>query len=232
LQEIRAFQPRGPYYLGGYCFGGNVAYEMARQLRETGEQIGLLAMLDSAPANAGYEKVAWWRPGFGYRFAHNLCYWLQDFAGLPGKDRRSFVARKARALGRKAARLLRGRKGPETVDLEDVIDPAHFPENELKLWRIHLQALVDHVEQSYPGEVTLVRTRGQPLVCSFEKDFCWGRLARGGVNVRRIPGSHENIFTEPHVRSLARELGAALAEAHARCEVAAKSVLICGRDEK
>src|SRR6185295_18712292 len=46
LEEIRAVQPRGPYYLGGYCFGGNVAYEMARQLRERGEQVAFVALID------------------------------------------------------------------------------------------------------------------------------------------------------------------------------------------
>src|ERR1043166_4332923 len=30
ITEIKRVQPVGPYYLGGYCFGGNVAYEMAR----------------------------------------------------------------------------------------------------------------------------------------------------------------------------------------------------------
>jgi len=32
-------QQRGPYYVGGYCFGGNVAYEVARQLHEQGDQV-------------------------------------------------------------------------------------------------------------------------------------------------------------------------------------------------
>ena len=48
LSEIRKVQPAGPYFLGGYCFGGLVAFEMARQLREHGEQAALVAML-SAP---------------------------------------------------------------------------------------------------------------------------------------------------------------------------------------
>ena len=58
VDELRAFQPHGPYYLGGYCFGGNVAYEMARQLLAQGESLAFLAMLDSAPSNCGYETVA------------------------------------------------------------------------------------------------------------------------------------------------------------------------------
>src|SRR5436190_13346859 len=41
LKEVRALQPTGPYYLGGYCFGGNVAYEMARQLHSEGQSVAL-----------------------------------------------------------------------------------------------------------------------------------------------------------------------------------------------
>ena len=47
LEEIRQVQPDGPYYLGGFSGGGITAYELARQLREDGEEIGLLALLDT-----------------------------------------------------------------------------------------------------------------------------------------------------------------------------------------
>lgn len=213
LEAVREFQPNGPYYLGGYCFGGNVAYEMARQLQSDGQRVALIALLDTAPSNAGYERMTWWRPNFLMRFAHNFSYWWQDFAALKPAERRNFVTRKLRALARKAARRVRGRAGAELVDVEEVIDPTHFPANELKLWRLHLQALAVHVEQPYIGKVTLLRTRGQPLFCSLEEDFCWSQLALGGVLVKWIPGSHENIFLEPNVRSLASALADALTQA-------------------
>src|SRR5262249_53897649 len=46
-QERAAFQPEGPYLLGGYSFGGLVAYEMARQLRANGQEVALLALIDT-----------------------------------------------------------------------------------------------------------------------------------------------------------------------------------------
>ncbi|WP_435270856.1 beta-ketoacyl synthase N-terminal-like domain-containing protein [Streptomyces sp. 1222.5] len=49
LERIRARQPHGPYRLGGYSFGGNVAYEMALQLQAAGEEVEALVMLDSYP---------------------------------------------------------------------------------------------------------------------------------------------------------------------------------------
>ncbi len=48
VREIREFQPEGPYHLGGYSFGGRVAFEMARQLRAQGQRTALLALFDTA----------------------------------------------------------------------------------------------------------------------------------------------------------------------------------------
>lgn len=213
VQEVRAFQPEGPYFLGGYCFGGNVAYEMARQLRALGQQVPLVLLLDSSPSNAGYETVPWWQPPYWFRFARNLAYWASDFAALKPQERFTFVNRKARAFGRKLKKILRKPVSSDPVDLEEVIDPGHFPEHELKLWQAHLNALVNHCERSYAGEVTLLRTRGQALFCSLEDDLCWGKLVRGGVTIRHVAGSHENIFIEPNVKGLAAEIARCLEEA-------------------
>jgi aspartate racemase len=49
LKAIRAIQPEGPYLLGGLSFGGTVAFEMARQLNAKGEEVALLALLDTFP---------------------------------------------------------------------------------------------------------------------------------------------------------------------------------------
>ncbi|MFF1448604.1 amino acid adenylation domain-containing protein [Streptomyces sp. NPDC058274] len=47
--RIRALQPHGPYLLVGRSFGGPLAYEIAVRLRDAGEEIGLLAVLDAMP---------------------------------------------------------------------------------------------------------------------------------------------------------------------------------------
>ena len=216
LDVVREFQPEGPYYLGGYCFGGNVAYEMARQLQEQGQVVALVALIDSAPANAGYERVQWWQAGFPKRFARNFSHWLKDFSTLQAAEQRNFVARKFRSFGRQLRHRFTRPVSAPCVDLEAIIDPRHFPEQELRLWQIHLQALVEHVEGPYAGQVTLLRTRGQPVFCSLEEDFCWSKLAQGGVVVKLVPGSHENIFQAPNVQQLGRQLAESLAAAQQR----------------
>ena len=108
------------------------------------------------------------------------------------------------ALGRKIGRRLWGTRIADEVDLDEVIDVGKIPERDIVLWQVHLQALVRHRDRSYSGAVRLLRTRGQPLFCSLEPDFCWGQLVSGEFSVHPVPGSHEQIFMEPNVRELAR----------------------------
>jgi len=61
-------------------------------------------------------------------------------------------------------------------------------------------------------------TRGQPFLCSFDPKYGWDELVRGGLKVRMIPGSHEAIFVEPDVRSLAAQLAGCIREARAESE--------------
>jgi amino acid adenylation domain-containing protein len=51
VEEVRTVQARGPYHLGGFSFGGVVAYEMARQLRLQGEDVGVVVLLDTYASN-------------------------------------------------------------------------------------------------------------------------------------------------------------------------------------
>ena len=213
VDRMRAFQPIGPYHLGGYCFGGNVAQEMARQLEGQGESVALLALLDCASSNGSYETLDWRRPTWVFDFTRNLYYWLGDFLHLKPEERRSLVLRKLQTLPRKAWRRISGRQSREDFDLEEFIDLTNVSARETRLWRNHLQLLGRHVSKPYRGHLTLFRTRSHPLVCSFENDFGWSRLATN-VTVKHIPGSHEGIFIEPHVRGLAGKLSESLRSAH------------------
>jgi thioesterase domain-containing protein len=54
-EVIQSAKPRGPYLLGGHCYGGILAYEIARQLTSMGEQVELLALFEVP--TPGYPKV-------------------------------------------------------------------------------------------------------------------------------------------------------------------------------
>ena len=47
IEILKRHHPQGPYILGGWCYGGMVAHEMACQLQRSGEDVQYLFMLDS-----------------------------------------------------------------------------------------------------------------------------------------------------------------------------------------
>lgn len=48
VRQIQQHQHSGPYLIGGYCFGGFIAFEMARQLHHAGHALPLLVIFDTS----------------------------------------------------------------------------------------------------------------------------------------------------------------------------------------
>ena len=65
LERLRTFQPEGPYLLGGYCNGGLVAYEMARQLMAQGQKVDLLVLIHISAMSTRFKKIT---KRFGFLF--------------------------------------------------------------------------------------------------------------------------------------------------------------------
>ncbi|KAJ3840238.1 Alpha/Beta hydrolase protein [Lentinula raphanica] len=59
LQKVRAIQQSGPYHLAGWSFGGYLAFEVARQMQEAGEDVAILMMFDSYVYHEPLRMVEW-----------------------------------------------------------------------------------------------------------------------------------------------------------------------------
>ncbi len=58
IREIKKIQPVGPYFIGGYCAGGIVAYEIAQQLKAQGDQLAMLALFEVYTPEATVSKAS------------------------------------------------------------------------------------------------------------------------------------------------------------------------------
>ena len=47
IKKMMEMQPTGPYNIAGYSFGGQVAYEITKQLKEQGEEVNHLFLIDA-----------------------------------------------------------------------------------------------------------------------------------------------------------------------------------------
>lgn len=214
IAELRQVQPHGPYMLGGYCLGGTLAMEMARQLLDMGETVGLVAMFESFNIRA----IQWplpWHLRLANRALLNPYHHLRNLIAAEGAGKLGFFREKVRvelsrahvsarvALAR-AARFLR----PDAS--------AEF--HHLKLADLYDQALDQYNVKPYPGELTVFLTErnlagfGDPL-------GGWGEVAQGGVRLFPLPISPKGSLVEPYVRELAAMLRNCLdraAERHRR----------------
>jgi thioesterase domain-containing protein len=216
--DLREFQPEGPYCLGGYCFGGNVAYEMARQLKAQGHEVGLVWLINCWPNNSSYTRVKW-SPVLIGKLLWNFCSRLEHQIRWGARQPRNFLKWRVLWLQRNIKAMF-SKNIEDKVAAEDIIDLSTRPEHQRKLWRTHVQAWLRYAPQPYPGPIVLFRTRRHPLVCSFDNQMGWGSFATGGVTVKICPGDHESVLEEENVAHTARELKAVLDEAQNPFEIA------------
>ena len=72
----------------------------------------------------------------------------------------------------------------------------------------------DFVPRVYGGRVTLFRTHKQPYTRIRDPQLGWGGKASGGVEVHVVPGTHQTLLREPHVKVLAQQLSDCIRRAH------------------
>lgn len=217
LQDIRAVQPHGPYYLGGFSFGGSVALEMAQQLWSEGEKVAFLAILDHTPPPLRYRRFTW-TPTLPFSFMVNAVRWVMEDiyrAGAKGwlPALRLNFAKLMKQLGN-----LLPRSAPRSgkTDVDELFSEPRIPDSFRRLLEMNYQALREYHPKSYPGRVTLFRARTRPLFRLHGDDLGWRTLAAGGLDIVRVPGNHESMLREPHVSVLAQSLAARLRAAQGR----------------
>jgi amino acid adenylation domain-containing protein len=198
IDEIRKIQPHGPYMLGGYCLGGTIALEMAQQLIEAGESVGLVALIEDYNVRAMRWPLA---PGhiLVNRLFLNPYFHLQNMMAAEGTAKFEFFMEKFRVEVRRAKVSLRGAwagvrhrllRGPSSLAPR------------AKLADIYEDALTAYDVKPYPGELTLFVAKrhlagfGVPV-------GGWNGTAEGGVRVHALPISPRGSLIEPHVRQLA-----------------------------
>lgn len=212
VHEVRTLQPEGPYYIGGYSFGGSVAYEMACQLQNQGQEVALLAIIDHATPASGYYQYQL-SANFFRHFFSNLPYRVHDFFQRR-PDQMWARVRRQWLIATHAAHRARGLDGQAAGGLAgELIDQAmELPAPVQRVIECNYNAIRHYHPQPYAGKLTLLRARGGRLLVSHDPNMGWGQFVNGGIDVRLIPGSHLRLFHPAHIRHLANQLQQCLDE--------------------
>ena len=207
--QLQAHQPEGPMALAGYSFGGILAYEMARQLSDSGRDVRLVVILDTGPDRPS-GRTAKARLESLWLFLLNLPRWIRDDLlfpleeGTPARLRRSL-----RKLWRSLVRARGNREERPEPRLEDIFDVSGWPPEKRAHAANSLRALASYRFGPYSGRIVVMRARTKPLFSDHSRDLGWSAVAPM-VTIVDVPGNHHTMLMEPHVRTLASALGEAV----------------------
>jgi thioesterase domain-containing protein len=236
LQAIRTVQSEGPYLIGGWSFGGHVAFEMASRLREAGQEVALLVAIDTEAPVAGRKLTFRQRCTYlknllveGFVFAGSVAPYLYDGLYLLFSRAKSGGDDVAMGMSRweylqwawSAAmyRLLGRRAGLAEANSQDTrLLRMRLPavRRILYVLRCHLGVVRHFRPQPYSGRLTLLRA-DQQVVRQFYtgKTLGWDDLVAGGMEVYQVSGNHATLFQEPHIEAVAEVLKACIEKAEA-----------------
>jgi len=177
LELVRKVRPHGPYVLGGFCNGGLIAFEMARQLEAAGEKISSLILLSADGSNAEFswlDRLIRMLPGRGDRKFRSFLEWRERIlfaraawklqfgslsAPVPLSEQPRRIARKLGRIVRKALALML----PRPVTVAPGTDTTQPEAAGVDIGLIYHQACTAYVPRPYrgpahllwPGEMTL-----------------------------------------------------------------------------
>jgi thioesterase domain-containing protein len=199
VAAVRVAQPEGPYHLGGWSFGGLIAWEMGRQLLAADAEMGLVALLDTSVPSARDRTDTLDHARVMQRIVADLVGWsaasslrVESLRPLPPREQALAAVRQVRLKSLPESRV------DEILALTAVR-------------QANLCALVSYDPGTYDGELTYFRTagseRGLPRDNAVEY---WSARALGGMVLHRVAGSHGTVLHPPYVSDVVDSLAAAI----------------------
>ena len=188
IEEIQTLQPKGPYFLMGSSFGGLVAYEMAQQLLAKEEQIGLITLFDT------YTK---WREELSMKQK------LINIFSFPQKSLIFFIQVNRKKLQnililiKRLIKKVMGKYVYRPKLLYKVLAQAYSP-------KIYLGDVLFF--KSKEDLFSSISSKIEPPEINLQK------LVMGNLEIHEIPGDHNSMLKEPHIRVVAEKLTSHLAK--------------------
>jgi thioesterase domain-containing protein/acyl carrier protein len=168
VRTLRTIQPRGPYQLAGYSFGGFLAFEAAQQLVAARERVSMLAIYDTFAPGARIERPPW----------QKLLIHAYLVVARPNR---------LRYLRDKLSRLVPARRPHKAV-----VEPTKRP-----LGQVNWHAAAAYLPRRYPGSIVWFRATRldvQHMFYRMDRTGGWNALAAGGARIVDLTGDHLDIL--------------------------------------
>lgn len=206
IQSIIKVNPNGPYALAGFSFGGVVAFEIARQLKEKGKVVSVIALLDTYLHSSYFYGPVWQKNISRYycRTYRRLDYLFEMIT--------SWESIKLRFNTKKDYIQKKYLNANNNLTEQEALAQVSFEEANAKVDKI--VDLYKIIPQDF--EVELFRAENDETYKLDGEHLGWKKAALKGVNVHTISGDHLNIVSPPNDIVLAKMLQEILDKKHAK----------------
>jgi thioesterase domain-containing protein len=200
FQTLRRFRPKGPYLLAGFCVASVIVIEMARRLREEGDDVGLI-LFDARCVlrhNTGLTRSLWIS---SVRLTQNLLYHSEKLLEVGASNAAAYVAARMRTVFGRVRRILldcwRKLLGSAGSDLPAVL------RNSQLLFSI---ALRHYQPKPYAGRIVHIWAADRPKGQFRDLTYEWGSVGKGRMELYEVPGNHISMFQGENGETLGRIL--------------------------
>jgi len=217
IEEIQAINPCGPYYLIGECGAAPIAFEIAQQFQARGDHVGLLILLDARGFDPKTRRYFWrryiWHRYFPWLFysIHRVAQSqtlrrlrrsagirLPELCVLEGKKQLHYALlnspRLIKMIGVELARRVRSGRQHNMQTQRFARALTRYP--------FYRMARLRYKYMPYAGKIAVI---ANAQWCDADPTLGWQRLARGGLEMHKIAGNHDNYITK-NVRTVAQVL--------------------------
>jgi amino acid adenylation domain-containing protein len=201
-REITQVCSEGPLYLAGWCAAGTLTVEIARQLRESGRDVGLVALFDAE--RPGFAPPSGFGPWLGRAWKKTV-YHLGRLRRVSWSEKFTYVFE---AFGRNwdlAVENFYAANYRTMMWLQKRLG-LNLSEAAFNTVYAGMAGSNHHSVRPYPGKLNLYRAADVPDLFEMDATLGWSTIAQGGVEVNFVPGDHVSMFKKPHIASLARRL--------------------------
>ena len=200
IKEIRTIQPSGPYSIGGYCLGGLIAYEIARQIRVDEQENNLIVMIDTECPRGGIMRRLSPR-----KHMHKI-------SRLAPKEKIPYICTKLKRFAKRTSESLWTRVAALSDDRQGADLEQRFPwgSEPTDIQRAIDAAQKRYKPKSYDGDVTLICVEPADLY-DYSTQAGWDTLIKGKLQIISLPRlgakyDFRHLFQEPYLTQLGNAL--------------------------